>query len=1700
PKEEFGKKGMTKTYHFSYFAAICLISLANAQLIIDLENIPAFAEGWSSLDDFVRWGNLFSSPNNWDSSKFSAFRNILLNGIDLSPSASNNRPTNPSKSLLEKLRLDLVLSSSLIKKHTCARLLQQESKEITKIDLNNCPMDGVFSNEFWKHELNDKAISIGILSSSCNLNPSNTKATISKKLLIEVSGCSKLGAVDAPFGRHPGWVNTFSISTSSQIELFNRRQPEIISGFSRGRSVTRDYSVSGFKSCDRVCEDGSVSIIDEWIKLDLETNPTRLVLFSDAPFSDCTAGYLVFSADIFADSFGRTQVDFISMDHGNIWNDDSIALIVGDSNAVCPFGVETGLQKLTSFANRPFSLRKRFGEDGRRCEKHIDEHLDALVFKNIYEKYFDKDLVSLSTQPWPSIYDIWSANLFSMDENVDHHLEFIANLTEQTCPSWFSESQNRTYMQIRSPLIIPPFNDFGPNNITDLFSLLEFSLKFTSINPLNSESTQPTLNKNNFPLDLQFLGDISTQDKLLTTISDSTIESISSLCKECNSIEDISYFSLYKAISEVELRPCKETVFGGIGERLSKLTPVGIKMKGQQKGQSINPKQKVQEIDKDEEDGFEKDFSDKTLYQEGTFEEDISSTQNKTSISFLQCKQNSRLEFSTGGDIEWTSDTGKREFENEVLKVRSMNLDDIGLNKGKLRFGIRILVEGGVYFERLNITSSVGFGELAGDGVAIVQDSKDSRNQRSRIHKIGIDKVGRHFELLVQSRLRRQMTGATHVRIQIFDPIAKGSFKRKIQPIGSFKAVIICDHTSPVLQGRYGVGIDNPMVSIANAASNAASASRRGATLGKDESTDIPDGELHFFLSLFRDAQNVKLPVEVPLRWHIVSHNLAGYSDMTPYLRESLAYILPQSTIFAFQNALRLESLDDIFYSYGDVEMPDPSHSTAATEDKTTLNSAQRMRILFELTDSCGVDGWSAHDKLRGIEQVIEEMMMGTERIVFRSDLFNLVENCVLHSAVRRDDSLIEGILEKYIHESKDLTKSIRLPSVVILRHILTLKKFVVVNVRARNSQSLEIDFLLSLLEYLRISYGLPMIVTGSFAADFNSLVNKKLIKTDLFQQFYPVSWTNSHSHLSLDSNLFSPFTQVWFPDLPLSSQLPTTAISPFAYLRRDKIDRTKLCMVIDEEISSVSLPLDTTGSTMQTTASKTDDILLRLDYCRDLIVFNKWFAKNIGSNLITHDRIPARYETCASDYSGHSREDESFTTHFPVTYNLTSSGQIYKVVSFNLNGLGIERAKRLSAFKNPSRLFNYLAKFDIVVLQGEGEDSKDLTISEIVRLSLQKSSEIDSEVDFQWRHTEIVAVGPESHTMQIYWRDSTKLRSLQCAAAPYSITPQITQHILGCVFESSNTTSPDPSYFLLANIHDHNLAPLTNPALDLSDSNVNVMKRLYQVLCRSVVSSSDEGLEIDAEKWCKGLPMPAAFIGSFNSNLRIKNNSTWTEFKNTVDGMTKEIIRKNQIGDRKFPQGYNSKLQIQAVFPPESLEISGNPWVPMSGTQNSGVMGWLFRTSTVMKLWPYWTTSKGEVSDFMIIWSESNNQVLGSLSESFVIADSARIDPFLSSAKCNIPTSHLITPDSPEDTRVRTTCFASDPPCIWSSLSKGNVPIGVKVMGAGRRRIRGVNTLWNSDSRTSSQCVASKIEDIVVDDALSAIDLGIEEINLHQA
>ncbi|KAJ3204503.1 hypothetical protein HDU67_009462, partial [Dinochytrium kinnereticum] len=282
----------------------------------------------------------------------------------------------------------------------------------------------------------------------------------------------------------------------------------------------------GFRSCESACRDAVIRITDLWSSPDQQAKkPTRLALYTPSPISECTAARLHLESN----AFGGAPLG--TVDKLPAFADDRFALMVGEVTATCPGKMDEALAKLPLLDR----LKMRDQDEGNACEKHLDA-FEWELFHTVFSSHMN-DSESTPSALWPTFSQIFFANTQNEDSTAFH-----STFANMSCPTWSSV----TVTPNNTSSSIPVLQIQGPE-LSNVFDLLEISLKMASLNPHTVESD-------------------ADQDGL----EDSLIAAISTLCHYCASFPAVSYAALFGAVEGVERDAvCKQTVVGGLGERLS---------------------------------------------------------------------------------------------------------------------------------------------------------------------------------------------------------------------------------------------------------------------------------------------------------------------------------------------------------------------------------------------------------------------------------------------------------------------------------------------------------------------------------------------------------------------------------------------------------------------------------------------------------------------------------------------------------------------------------------------------------------------------------------------------------------------------------------------------------------------------------------------------------------------------------------------------------------------------------------------------------------------------------------------------------------------------------------------------------------------------------------------------------------------------
>ncbi|RKO85874.1 hypothetical protein BDK51DRAFT_27077, partial [Blyttiomyces helicus] len=202
-------------------------------------------------------------------------------------------------------------------------------------------------------------------------------------------------------------------------------------------------------------------------------------------------------------------------------------------------------------------------------------------------------------------------------------------------------------------------------------------------------------------------------------------------------------------------------------------------------------------------------------------------------------------------------------------------------------------------------------------------------------------------------------------------------------------------------------------------------------------------------VGIFDEVPSMKLSgIDVPIKYHILSHDLSTTTLRTPYAAETLAYLLSLSPLAALQNARRL--------TLNELALPAPIRSRTA------------------ITDPCPARGGAR---------------VPAERVVYRSDVFEVVP------CLEAGEGFGEGV-----------AVGVRAPSVALVTVKKSGRKLLLFNVHLSDNNPAEARLLLITMEHFRLTHGLPIVVAGNLGAEAVPVIDQALRETLLWRNFFPPS------------------------------------------------------------------------------------------------------------------------------------------------------------------------------------------------------------------------------------------------------------------------------------------------------------------------------------------------------------------------------------------------------------------------------------------------------------------------------------------------------------------------------------------------------------------------------------------------------------------
>ncbi|KAI9331486.1 hypothetical protein BDR26DRAFT_870187 [Obelidium mucronatum] len=1347
---------------------------------------------------------------------------------------------------------------------------------------------------------------------------------------------------------------------------------------------------SRFASCQNTCKDAVTRISDQWSLRDPTDIPTRLAIYSPNPISECTALHLLTVSKF----FGIPAPPATALDKSTIWNDDRVALLVADpqpKSFQCAGNVDSALLDL------PIKDRSSFVKSDVDAECEIA--LDSLDWKLFSRVYFDYILHATDTPTWPSFSKVFHAYIQNPSTSTWNQ-----TLGGLSCSDW---SKWASQHPIKQTSQIPILNIHGPH-VRNIYDLIHIALKLASSNPSSSSSSAPIL-------------------------TDAFLHQFSSICLKCRSISDLSLYKIYKAANDITSIPCKASVLGGRGDRLSEYLTrnrnelervmLGMSSVATATLQVDSIPETFQRYYYDYEDEYwqEVDAAGAAAADKGSsmlgglFGKELSDrgqlinvSTTETAFYFDRCTSTSRLQFS--------------------VPITLLNL--------KYTVGKHNLVP--TYIQLSNNISipyyESHFGGSSGSEVEVLQSYDKSLEfegfEEGALFKFSPD--GSHLEMDIH--FRRNIVGRSRLDVGF-------SFSKSTK-MDEFSINVICGYSPEVAAGVF------PHISapLAN-------------TL-----TDW----------FFANSESV---MSSPIRYHVSTFDFDSKSINTPYLIPQLAFLTAQSPLIALQNARHLGSSGDS----NPLQLPTPLAGKIAVTDACDMSTST-----FSVA--------------------------GGGRLVYRSDLMT-VETCLESSSSNGMGSFISNVVVA-------LAVGVEVPVVSLVTSKKDKnQKFVLINVNWGSSfNHQEAKLLLFMMEYFRVSLGYPIIVAGTFSDGMEKVMRFVLDETGLARQFFSPSKTGTRG-----SHVWAPFIPTSYPKRdPSIRHAPIAAVTTLESCLAPYLNGSESgagsCDVLKEygklfrkaAVGGV-VGEDRLLAKHKACASEVSEgghlpvvyTLVKANEQISTVTFNigglslsrlENLVKNepyLFSYLAGFDVISLQTTRLASSSSSSSprsqqllpdpeEEYDSILVAEKLTQILTDS--LHKLVSndgktrikkddfqfrhhskYMSPSLFARGAGATTRIDNPNNLHIFFK--DAAAAQKKGIPAR----LSIVHCSAEKYGASSSILGclFQVKETEPIMIATLDDTVYNPVSGKERDRATEAGAAAATCYDPMTS-LLSATGEDRSMYIPPLQY--AAGLR----SPLTNPSVDLPVESRGVMKRVYASLCLRRRRAGGGGGDATgtADNGCSKYSIPAVFMGSWglSSEMRqkaVKLNGTFVEFRGYMDRVAKEIIRKNQVGDSKFPTGHNENLRVRAIVPSERVlyrdylrlqYYSGD-----ASSTGGGSFGWFSAgKGETQAQWPYWTDSMGHVSDYLVLFSSLEKNSSGSSSsgggvgsssssssssssgeevqdspdfEPEVPASLAYIDPFLNSPICN-----------DKDTAVF--CRTSAPACMPDRVVGG---VGMRLDAGGR-------------------------------------------------
>ncbi|TPX61387.1 hypothetical protein SpCBS45565_g07272 [Spizellomyces sp. 'palustris'] len=632
--------------------------------------------------------------------------------------------------------------------------------------------------------------------------------------------------------------------------------------------------------------------------------------------------------------------------------------------------------------------------------------------------------------------------------------------------------------------------------------------------------------------------------------------------------------------------------------------------------------------------------------------------------------------------------------------------------------------------------------------------------------------------------------------------------------------------------------------------------------------------------------------MNVPIRYHVLSYDLASRPITAPYHLDSLLYLASTSIVVSLQSAQNL--------------------------NLTVADVPALIRENLALSTICASDN---------------EPGLSAQRFLYRTDKVNISAchgNELLHLKWAKE-AVINGW---------------RLPNVALVTVNESQRKFFVCNVHVPKMNEDDATHLLYLMEYFRMTYGFPIIVSGLLGGQIgNRHIDVALHKTGLWrweqqQPWYPGSekliFTFSlykRNYFPAPPSLTTTDQMLWIPSLPDINTYPDSLL--FNQPLIEAVTPDRMCL---------ALP---TGN------------LSDFPKCAEIGSYATWYRKESGDAL-ADDRLPARHKKCAG----------TIGAHVPVAYEVEADTreQPLRLVTYSVDSIDNWRS---DGFLDSSYLES-LSTYDIIMLQGlHGLASQSDTVLSVLR----KSSVAGADT---YTHT-----GFLGNSIQIYWRNTDKgLRALKCIEAPDGTDRNSgSSAMVGCLFSCGKKS------FIAATVNGRAFSREKDGLFPLSS--VDLFKKLYGKLCLHYASLQTPLDDPDID--CTTKPIPAFLAGSWDLD-ELHLNMNWEDFQAALKKIEMSIAQRLHPVNTTF-EG------IEILLPPERVMATPQELFvqQQSGTRLGSVLKW-WRSSndqTSKRLWPYWTKSDGTISDFLVLFKADDDNSIQ------IPRDQIRIDTFAGSPRC---------------------------------------------------------------------------------------------------